>query len=123
LGVWLGIRGNLFAAFAVIAGMAIAISVSASMLLGQLGEMMIDLSGQDIPRLAASLQLSTARATLASQGPALLASNTDEVLQARSKQMQETQELTVRTLGEIIAGTTLALSMPRLDSGSPRLGA
>jgi uncharacterized protein YoxC len=100
--VWLGIRGNLFAAFAVIAGMAIAISVSASMLLGQLGEMMIDLSGQDIPRLAASLQLSTASATLASQGPALLASNTDEVLQARSKQMQETQELTVRTLGEII---------------------
>jgi hypothetical protein len=123
LRVWLGIRGNLFAAFAVIAGMAIAISVSASMLLGQLGEMMIDLSGQDIPRLAASLQLSTASATLASHGPALLASNTDEVLQQRSKQMQETQELTVRTLGEIIAGTALALSMPRLDSGSPRLGA
>ncbi len=101
-GRWLGIRGNLFAAFAVIAGMAIVISVSASMLLGQLGEMMMDLSGQDIPRLAASLQLSTESATLASQGPALLASNTDEVLQVRSKEMQETQELTVRTLGEII---------------------
>ncbi|MGH9571049.1 MAG: methyl-accepting chemotaxis protein, partial [Candidatus Angelobacter sp.] len=101
-GKWLGIKGNLFAAFAVIAGMVLVIGVSASILLGQLAEMMQDLSGQDIPRLTASLQLSTQSAALASQGPALLASNTDEVLQARSKQMQETQELTVRTLGEII---------------------
>jgi hypothetical protein len=99
---WVGIRANLFAAFAVIAGMAIAISVIASMLLGQLGEMMMDLSGQDIPRLAASLQLSSESAKLASQGPALLASNTDEVIQARSKEMLGTQELTVGSLGEII---------------------
>jgi methyl-accepting chemotaxis protein len=99
---WVGIRANLFAAFAVIAGMAIATSVIASMLLGQLGEMMMDLSGQDIPRLAASLQLSSESAKLASQGPALLASTSDEVLQARSKEMLQTQELTVGTLGEII---------------------
>jgi methyl-accepting chemotaxis protein len=102
LGRWLGIRGNLFAAFAVIAGMAIAISVSASMLLGQLGEMMVDLSGQDIPRLAGSLQLSSQSAMLASQGPALLASSTVEALQEHSRKMHETQELTVGTLGEII---------------------
>jgi methyl-accepting chemotaxis protein len=102
LGRWLGIRGNLFAAFAVIAGMAIAISVSASMLLGQLGEMMVDLSGQDIPRLAGSLQLSSQSAMLASQGPALLTSSTVEALQEHSRKMHETQELTVGTLGEII---------------------
>jgi methyl-accepting chemotaxis protein len=102
LGRWLGIRGNLFAAFAVIAGMAIVISLSASMLLGQLSEMMVDLSGQDIPRLAGSLQLSSQSATLASQGPALLASSTVEALQEHSKKMRESQQLTVGTLGEII---------------------
>jgi methyl-accepting chemotaxis protein len=102
LGRWLGIRGNLFAAFAVIAGMAIVISLSASMLLGQLSEMMVDLSGQDIPRLTGSLQLSSQSATLASQGPALLASSTVEALQEHSKKMRESQQLTVGTLGEII---------------------
>jgi hypothetical protein len=50
----LGALQCLFAAFAVIAGMAIGISVCAGIVLGQLGEMMIDLSGQDIPRLAVS---------------------------------------------------------------------
>ena len=51
-----GVRGNLFSAFAVIAGMAIAISAGAGMVLGHLGGAMGDLSGKDIPRLAASLQ-------------------------------------------------------------------
>ena len=54
LRIQLGVRGSLIAAFAVIGGMAVVISISASMLLGQLGEMMVDLSGQDIPRLAAN---------------------------------------------------------------------
>ena len=54
-----GIRGSLFAAFAGIAGMAIVISAGAGMVLGQFGETMIDLSGRDIPRLAASLQLAS----------------------------------------------------------------
>src|SRR3978361_619533 len=78
-----GIRGSLFAALAVIAGMAIVISVGAGTVLGQLGEMMVDLSGRDIPRLAASLQLATQSAALASQGPTLLASRSEEALQAR----------------------------------------
>jgi hypothetical protein len=98
----MGVRGSLFAAFAVIAGMAVVISVSAGMLLGQLGEMMVDLSGQDIPRLAASLQLASQSASLTSQGPALLASSTVEALQEGSKKMQETQEIAVGKLGEII---------------------
>ncbi|HEY2210609.1 MAG TPA: methyl-accepting chemotaxis protein, partial [Bradyrhizobium sp.] len=67
-----GVRGSLFAAFAVIAGMAIVISAVAGMVLGHLGGRMIELSGRDIPRLAASLQLSAQSASLASQGPALL---------------------------------------------------
>jgi hypothetical protein len=79
-----GVRGSLFAAFAVIAGMAIVISAGAGMVLGHLGETMIDLSGRDIPRLAASLQLSAQSATLASQGPALLASQSQETLNERS---------------------------------------
>ncbi|RYX90921.1 MAG: hypothetical protein EON84_13305 [Bradyrhizobiaceae bacterium] len=70
-----GIRGSLFAAFAVIAGMAILISVGAGAMLGQLGQMMTELNGRDIPKLTASLELATASESLASQGPMLLASS------------------------------------------------
>src|SRR2546430_12504536 len=66
-----GVRGSLFAAFAVIAGMAIVISAGAGLMLGRLGGTMVDLSGRDIPRLAASPPLSAQSATLASQGAAL----------------------------------------------------
>jgi methyl-accepting chemotaxis protein len=97
-----GIRGSLFAAFAGIAGMAIVISAGAGMVLGQLGEMMIDLSGRDIPRLAASLQLATQSAALASQGPALLASRSEEALQERSKTMKATELIALEKLGEVI---------------------
>jgi methyl-accepting chemotaxis protein len=96
-----GVRGSLFAAFAVIAGMAIVISAGAGLVLGQLGKAMIDLSGRDIPRLAASLQLAAQSASLASQGPALLAARTAEMLDERSKKMQETQQIALRKLGEI----------------------
>src|SRR5882672_2700757 len=70
-----GVRGSLFAAFAVIAGMAIVISAGAGLVLGHLGVSMTDLSGRDIPRLAASLQLAAQSASLAGQGPGLLASD------------------------------------------------
>ena len=82
--------------------MAILISVGAGLVLGQLGEMMIDLSGRDIPRLAASLQLATQSAALASQGPALLASRSDDALQQRAKAMKQTQAIALEKLGEII---------------------
>ena len=97
-----GVRGSLFAAFAVIAGMAIVISAGAGMVLGHLGGTMVDLSGRDIPRLAASLQLAAQSASLAGQGPALLASQSEEVLNERAKKMKETQEVTLEKLGEII---------------------
>jgi methyl-accepting chemotaxis protein len=98
----MGIRGSLFAAFAIIAGMAIVISAGAGMVLRQLGDIMVDLSGRDIPRLAASLQLSAQSASLASQGPALLAARSEEALNERTKKMKETQTLTLQQLGEII---------------------
>ena len=97
-----GVRGSLFAAFAVIAGLAILISAGAGMVLGHLGGAMISLSGRDIPRLAASLQLSAQSASLASQGPALLASRSEEVLNERANKMKETQTVTLNKLGEII---------------------
>src|ERR1700726_2288442 len=97
-----GVRGSLFAAFAVIAGMAIVISAGAGTVLGHLGGSMLDLSGRDIPRLAASLQLAAQSASLASQGPALLASGSEEALNERSKKIKETQEVTLEKLGEII---------------------
>jgi methyl-accepting chemotaxis protein len=97
-----GVRGSLFAAFAVIAGMAIVISAGAGMVLGHLGGTMIDLSGRDIPRLAASLQLSAQSASLASQGPALLASRSEEALNERAKKMKEMQAVTLDKLGEVI---------------------
>src|SRR5260221_13267258 len=97
-----GVRGNLFSAFAVIAGMAIVISAGAGWVLSHLGDTMIDLSGRDIPRLAASLQLSAESASLASQGPALLASPSEEALNERSRKMKEAQAVTLEKLGEVI---------------------
>ena len=97
-----GVRGSLFAAFAVIAGMAVVISAGAGMVLGHLGGSMLDLSGRDIPRLAASLQLAAQSASLASQGPALLASGSEEALNERAKKMKETQHDAVDKLGQII---------------------
>ena len=96
-----GVRGSLFAAFAVIAGMAIVISTVAGLVLAQLGKSMEDLSGQDIPRLTASLQLAAQSASLASQGPALLASRSAEALESHSKKMKETQQTALAKLGEI----------------------
>ena len=97
-----GVRGSLFAAFAVIAGMAIVISAGAGMVLRHLGGTMIDLSGQDIPRLAASLQLSAQSASLASQGPTLLASRSEEALAERTRKIKQTQAVTFGKLSEII---------------------
>jgi methyl-accepting chemotaxis protein len=97
-----GVRGSLFAAFALIAGMAIVISAGAGVVLGHLGGTMLDLSARDIPRLAASLQLSAQSASLASQGPALLASRSEESLNDRARKMKETQAVTFEKLGEVI---------------------
>src|SRR5579871_227880 len=98
----LGIKGRLFAAFAVIGGMTILISAGAGMVFRHLGGTMIDLSGRDIPRLAASLQLAAETASLSSQGPALLASPNEEALKERAKKMKETREVALAKLGEVI---------------------
>src|SRR5258707_14728145 len=97
-----GVRGSLFSAFAVIAGMAIVISAGAGLVLRHLGVSMTDLSGRDIPRLAASLQLAAQSASLASQGPGLLASRTEEALNERARKMKENQQVPVERLGRLI---------------------
>src|ERR1700760_1523993 len=97
-----GVRGSLFAAFAVIAAMAIVISAGAGWALQQLGVRMVDLAGRDIPRPSASLQLSAQASTLAAQGPALLAAQTDDALNERTKKLKEQQQQTQLKLGEII---------------------
>src|SRR3954470_7460003 len=97
-----GVRGSLFAAFAVIAGMAIVISAGAGLMLGRLGGTMGDLSGRGIPRLAASLQLSAQSASLASQGPALLAARSEEALTQRARKVAETQAAAMQKLDEVI---------------------
>jgi methyl-accepting chemotaxis protein len=97
-----GVRGSLFAAFAVIAGMAILISAGAGMVLGHLGGTMVDLSGRDIPRLAASLQLAAESASLASQGPDLLAARSQDTLDERATKMKQSQQIASDKLGEII---------------------
>ncbi len=97
-----GMRGSLFAAFAVIAGMALVISGGAGFMFSHLGNAMMDLSGRDIPRLSASLQLSAQSATLAAQGPGLLASPGDDALNERTRKVQEIQQLAEQKLGEII---------------------
>lgn len=96
-----GIRGSLFAAFALIAGMAILISVGAGLSLAQLGAMMTDLNGRDIPKLTASLQLATASESLASQGPMLLASGNSDILKERTQRMRDTHKIAVEKLDAI----------------------
>src|SRR3569833_4699776 len=86
-----GIKGSLLAAFAVIAGIAIVISAVAGIVLRHIGSTMVDLSGRDIPRLTASLQLLTQSAGLASLGPALLGAPTADALNDRLKKMQDIQ--------------------------------
>jgi methyl-accepting chemotaxis protein len=97
-----GVRGSLFAAFAVIAGMGLVISAGAGLVLQNLGGRMTELSGRDIPRLAASLQLSALSASLAAQGPALLAAQSEDALNERTKKLREFQEQTQQKLNEII---------------------
>ncbi|MGJ4882725.1 methyl-accepting chemotaxis protein [Bradyrhizobium sp. HKCCYLRH3097] len=98
-----GVRGSLFAAFAVIAGMAIAISVAAGLMLRHVGGTMVELSGREIPRLTASLQLLAQSSGLASLGPALLQSQSEDALNERLKKMQEIQKTTQERLSEISA--------------------
>ncbi|MGJ5024946.1 methyl-accepting chemotaxis protein [Bradyrhizobium oligotrophicum] len=98
-----GVRGSLFAAFAVIAGMAIAISVAAGLMLRHVGGAMVELSGRDIPRLTSSLQLLAQSSSLASLGPALLQSQSEDALNDRLKRMQEIQKTTQERLSEISA--------------------
>jgi methyl-accepting chemotaxis protein len=97
-----GVRGSLFAAFAVIAGMGLVIAAGAGLALQNLGGRITELSGRDIPRLAASLQLSALSASLAAQGPALLAAQSEEALSERTKKLRELQEQTQQKLNEII---------------------
>ncbi len=102
LGLRVGVRGSLFIAFAVIAGMAIVISAGASLLLGQLERMTTDLSARDIPRLASSLQLQTHSAALATEAPTLLAADTTARLAERRDAVRRTQTRIAAKLGELI---------------------
>ena len=97
----LGLRGSLFAAFAVIAGLAILNSAGASMVLNQLGGMMSDLSNKNIPRLTSSLQLATASENLASQAPSLLTATSKDMLKERLDKTQETLKLAETKVREI----------------------
>ena len=97
-----GVRGSLFAAFTVIAGMGLVIAAGAGLALQNLGGRMTELSGRDIPRLAASLQLSALSASLAAQGPALLAAQSEDALKERTAKLKELQEQTQQKLTEII---------------------
>jgi methyl-accepting chemotaxis protein len=97
-----GLRGSLFAAFAVIAGMGLVIAGGGGLVFRHLGSTMMDLSGRDIPRLSASLQLASQSATLAAQGPGLLASPSDDALNERTKNVKDIQQLAMAKLGEII---------------------
>jgi len=97
-----GVRGSLFAAFAVITAMGLVIAGGAGFVFNHLGSTMMDLSGRDIPRLSASLQLASQSATLAAQGPGLLASPSEEALTERTKGVKDIQQLAMAKLGEII---------------------
>ncbi|MCD0417182.1 methyl-accepting chemotaxis protein [Rubrivivax sp. JA1024] len=81
--------------------MAILISAWAGVSLHQLGRTMSELSGRDIPKLAASLQLATESESLASQAPILLDSQTEEQLRDRSARMKAAQQVALQKLADI----------------------
>jgi methyl-accepting chemotaxis protein len=118
----LGVRGSLFAAFAVIAAMAIVISAGAGLVLRNLGGIMEDLSGRNIPRLATSLQLSAQAASLAAQGPALLAAPSEEALAERIKKLKEIQQETQLKLGEVIELSTDRAAVSALSETIKNIG-
>jgi methyl-accepting chemotaxis protein len=99
----LGVRGSLFLAFAAIAAMSLIISGGASVLLGQLGRMMAGLSGEDIPRLSASLQLTAMTESLASRAPALLQATTDAARAEQLKTLKTTQSAALEKITQIKA--------------------
>src|ERR1700751_5956778 len=117
-----GVRGSLFAAFAVIAAMAIAISAGAGLVLRNLGGTMEDLSGRKIPRLAPSLQLSAQAASLAAQGPALLAAPSEDALAERIKKLKEIQQETRLKLGEVIELSTDRAAVSALNETIKNIG-
>jgi hypothetical protein len=96
-----GIRGRLFAAFAVIASMTILISVGAGFSLLQLGDSMSSLSGQDIPKLAASQELATESQRLARQAPILLGSADADQLKERAGRLKDAQQAAMRRRDDI----------------------
>src|ERR1700761_12539 len=118
----LGVRGSLFAAFAVIAAMAIVISAGAGLVLRNLGGIMEDLSGRNIPRLATSLQLSAQAASLAAQGPALLAAPSEDALAERIKKLKEIQQETRVKLGEVIELSTDRAAVSALSETIKNIG-
>lgn len=81
--------------------MAIVISAWAGMSLHELGRTMSELSGRDIPKLAASLQLATESESLASQAPILLDSQTEAQLRERSARMKAAQQVALQKLADI----------------------
>src|ERR1700748_3603368 len=117
-----GVRGSLFAAFAVIAAMAIVISAGGGVVLRNLGGIMEDLSGRNIPRLATSLQLSAQAASLAAQGPALLAAPSEDALAERIKKLKEIQQETQLKLGEVIELSTDRAAVSSLSETIKNIG-
>ena len=99
----MGIRGNLFTAFAVIAAMAIVISAGAALVLRQLGDTMVDLSRPRHPaprRQPATLgaEREPCEPGTDAAWPRAARNRSSE----RSKKMKETQTLALQKLGEII---------------------
>ena len=114
-----GVKGSLFAAFAVIAAMAIVISAGAGIVLRHIGGTMVDLSGRDIPRLTSSLQLLAQSASMASLGPGLLGSPSEDALNERLKKREEIQKVIAQRLSEIASlGADKSVMGPLTCSGS-----
>ena len=86
-----GIRGSLFLAFTVIAATSVVIAGGASYLLRSLDDITTALSKRDLPRLAASQQLSTLAESLASRAPGLMQAKSDTAREEQLKRLKSTQ--------------------------------
>ncbi len=98
-----GIRTRLYLAFGVIAGLSVASSVVAALLLGGVGETLRVITRQDVPRTGISLELAGQAEALVAFAPNLLNATTADQRQRRGAELGQMRDTVARHLSALAA--------------------
>ena len=98
-----GIRTRLYLAFGVIAGLSVASSVVAALLLGGVGETLRVITRQDVPRTVISLELAGQAEALVAFAPNLLNATTADQRQRRGAELGQMRDTVARHLSALAA--------------------